>query len=300
VADAPIRRKVFLMLRVIAVVASICLCFSCASRTQPPSPAAQPVVIDDRALMEQFLTRAIALRDAGKIVKSADLIQQLGRSKCRLDLPSAPAQVRSNEQCYDKARSSVLVVSGLYKCEKCTQWHLSVASGFLLTASGACVTNYHVINDPKKECYFAMTADGHIWPVMSVLAASRADDVAILQIDPPGVRPIALAPAPAVGSPVCVISHPDNRFYTLSTGVISRYFTAHQQDHSSGSMFAVTADYARGSSGAPILNECGAAIGFVASTASIYYVDDGQHKDNLQMVVKQCIPAASILKLIER
>ena len=38
----------------------------------------------------------------------------------------------------------------------------------------------------------------------------------------------------------------------------------------------------------------------VASTNSVYYTEEGKVQTNLQMVVKQCVPASSLLELIER
>ena len=61
---------------------------------------------------------------------------------------------------------------------------------------------------------------------------------------------------------------------------------------------AVTADFARGSSGAPVFNEFGNVVGMVTRTHSIYYNNEGGPDDKLQMVVKYCIPGKSILKLI--
>jgi S1-C subfamily serine protease len=62
-------------------------------------------------------------------------------------------------------------------------------------------------------------------------------------------------------------------------------------------MMSITADYARGSSGSPVLDDSGAVVGMVADTRSIYYTIDHGAQQNLQMVVKECVPSASILKL---
>jgi len=63
----------------------------------------------------------------------------------------------------------------------------------------------------------------------------------------------------------------------------------------------ITADYARGSSGGPVLNEQGAVVGMVCSTRTTYYGEKDKEKDNdVQMVVKFCIPADSIRLVLKQ
>ena len=62
---------------------------------------------------------------------------------------------------------------------------------------------------------------------------------------------------------------------------------------------AITADYAKGSSGAPVLNSEGEVVGMVSATNSIYYTREKGQNQNLQMVVKLCIPVAAISKLLD-
>jgi serine protease Do len=161
------------------------------------------------------------------------------------------------------------------------------------------VTNYHVVDKADAVAMGAVTADGRFFPVKEVLAGSRDDDVAIIALQGSGFAPMALFAGEAVGNSVFVVSHPDNRFYTFSTGIIARYFL---QENGSVTVprMAITADYARGSSGAPVLNALGSVVGMVCTTTSIYYTqgDDGAEKD-LQMVVKSCVPARSILRLLQ-
>ncbi|MCY3023826.1 MAG: serine protease [Planctomycetota bacterium] len=169
----------------------------------------------------------------------------------------------------------------------------------MIGPGGVCVTNYHVVNAPKWETLVAMTSDGRVLPVKKVLAASQPDDVAIIQVDADNLVPLALAPDAPVGSRVRVLHHPDGRFYTLTEGMVARYFTTHKGGGHT-TMMAITADYARGSSGGPVFDDRGAVVGMVASTTSIYYEEKEGRKENLQMVIKECVPAANVLKLIER
>ena len=105
------------------------------------------------------------------------------------------------------------------------------------------------------------------------------------------------AAAAPVGSAVSVISHPDGRFFCYTAGVVSRYMKIQAAGQTADAM-AITADYARGSSGAPVLNSQGQVVAVVSSTESIYYTQEGQRQLNLQMVFRTCIPASSLLRML--
>ena len=60
---------------------------------------------------------------------------------------------------------------------------------------------------------------------------------------------------------------------------------------------AISADYARGSSGAAVLNDSGEVVGMVASTITINY--NREKETNPQMVVGLCAPVEAIRRLIE-
>jgi len=252
--------------------------------------------VNDRRLVGRLLNETSRLKGAGRTVKMATLIDQLKTSRCRLDLAPAPKEALSAEALYERTKESVVIVGGPYKCEKCQKTHMATATGFAI-APGALVTNCHVIDEARKETLVVMTFDGRAFPVRAVLAASRADDVAILQVEGLNLRPLALAPGAPVGARVRVVSHPDGHFYTLTEGVVSRYLTVRRAETEVPAM-AITADFARGSSGGPVFDDAGAVVGIATTTHSIYYDEKGA-RDNLQMVIKQCVPAASVLKLVQ-
>jgi len=263
--------------------------------------AEPPAEGDDHSRIHDLEQAAQDLIGRGMTRPAGDLIKQLRRRQCTIQLPAPSDRKMTPSEIYDRYKPSVLIVAGIYKCEKCGRDHAGPAGGFLITADGAFVTNYHVVNNPKNRTLVAMTDEGKVFPVKEVLAAGKEDDVAILRLDAADAvfKPAVLSTEAPVGAHVSVISHPDRRFYTLTDGIVSRYSTSTVGGKKT-SVMMITADFARGSSGGPVFNDCGAVVGYVGSTVSVYYNVDKGRKDNLQMVFKQCIPTGNVLKLIKR
>jgi serine protease Do len=266
-----------------------------APKAEAPRPdaAAKAGVIDDTKIIRSLESQAAHLMDGGQTTPMADLISQLKRTRYDLPLAKPSGKALAADELYERSRKSVLVMGGGFKCEKCSRNHISPATGFVLSESGA------VVNNPKNLTLVAMTADGAVHPVKSVLAASAAYDVAILQLDASGLVPLAIGPRAAVGSDVFVISHPDRRFYTFSKGIVARYGTL-VREKQRVPMLQITADYARGSSGGPVLNGAGEVVGMASSTVSVYYDDDHGKQANFQMAFDQCVPAEQILELVKK
>jgi S1-C subfamily serine protease len=266
---------------------------------QAPSGGDDLVPVNDSALLARLTESVSDMYQSGRATPTKALIEGLARTRTALTLGPPDTRALTPAEAYQKARQSIVIIGVLYRCPECGQLHVSTASGFFISASGAVATNYHVVNNSDGVAMGAMAANGSFFAVKEVLAASRADDVAILAVQGAGLPPLALSAGEPVGSSVFVVSHPSNRFFTFSTGVISRYFSEKNGSAVMARM-AITADYARGSSGAPVLNGYGAVVGMVCTTSSIYYTekDDGTQKD-LQMVVKSCIPARAILRLVQ-
>ncbi len=255
--------------------------------------AAEPAYVDDRALLATLSRQVQQLNDAKKLTPIKVLREQLARTECKVRLPSPPQKAMTAPELYRRAQENVLVHCHLYLCGKCSKLHVNASTCFPLTADGVCVANYHSFTNSNTVAMAVATRDGSVFPVTEVLAVSRRDDIVIFRAATGKVAPLALATA-EVGEPVAVLSHPSGRFYVLTQGAVARYCL----DHGAPRM-QITADYAVGSSGGPVLNAAGAAVGMVASTQDLYAKQEhGQH-DNLQMVVKLCAPASAIRKLIK-
>jgi S1-C subfamily serine protease len=256
-----------------------------------------PRVIDDLKLMQQMRDGLGKLADDKKGTDPKKL-QEAARKAPRVAKAAVTcADAGNSPAIYDDLVGSVAALSSVYKCGKCSKWHLSgSATTWCLAADGVFVTNYHVFESPKGAVMGVCTVDGKVAAVTEILAADRAADVCIYRVDGAGFRPLALAPPVPVGTKVRVISHPEGRFFFQSSGEIGRYHRRPGRgDTPASTWMSVTADFARGSSGGPVVDELGRVVGMVSNTQSIYYEASGKEpKGPLQMVVKNCVPVESI------
>ena len=255
------------------------------------SNAAKPAVINDRAIIGQMTREATRMMDSDETISMESLIEQLKKEpRAKLGLPVGKGGRAEDVQ------KAIAVVGGVYKCKRCTRWHVAPASGFLI-AEDLLVTNYHVVNQPERSALAVRMFDGRVFMVESVVVASERYDLAVVRIPNTGITPIALGQAAPVGAKVDLISHPNQNFYTLSEGRVARYIIT-KRDKKTVPAMAITADFGRGSSGAPVLNEAWEVVGIAASTESLYYTEDDGDQKNLQMVFKNCVPVSQLRELI--
>lgn len=262
----------------------------------PPRPG-QP--INDRALYRYLQAEGEKLVRAGRTLTNWD--GQLGHKTCRLRLPAPGKRRMTPAELAARAEGSVVVFGTFYHCDKCARRHLATASGFLLSESGAAATCRHLLANPtnRNRGVVALTRDGRVCPVREVLAADPVQDLLILQLEGGNFVPLPLAAEAPPGSPVLVMSHPDQRFFSVTTGIVSRHWKTRRRD-GGVTFLSITAEFARGSSGAPVLNPCGAVIGLANNTDSIYHEETRARQFNLQMVVHDCVPATALLELIRQ
>ena len=259
---------------------------------------AQDDFVDDLLLRNKFEKGLEAMVEANETVSLANLGTQLSMDHPKVKLLGATKALVSPDTLYEQCRKSVLVVGRLYNCGKCSKWHTSTASGFAVGRNGIMVTNYHVLENGDGETLGAMDYKGRIYAVQKVLSASKVDDLVVLKLREAELTPLPIGSSATVGSDAWVLSHPDRRLYTLTKGMVSRY-NAFRENNKNVRRMSITADYAKGSSGAPVLNNNGEVIGVVSSTNSIYYNKVKGREENLQMVVKNCIPINALRRLFK-
>lgn len=291
--------------------ALLALCAGCRTARPAVSPERiAPRVINDDTLLRRLERNAGPLCESGAARTPAELAAQLDDEQPlpELELPRPSDRPLPLPALYEQCGAGVLLITRMYKCEKCPNWHHSgEGSGFVLTADGVCVCCRHSFEKEAPGHMVAATWDGTVFPITQIIASSRADDVAVFRVDTFGKKltPIPLADPGPAGSPICVIAHPRHHHYLLTTGVIARHgekgggirgnLGNRRRDYTP--VLNVTADFGVGSSGAPVLNPAGAAVGMVVSTITVYAEHDDQKEP--QMALKNCTPATQIRRLLQ-
>jgi len=166
------------------------------------------------------------------------------------------------------------------------------------------VTNHHCLANADNEFHGICTIDGRVAVITEILAGDAGSDACLFRVDGDGFVPLPSGEPAEIGAKVRVISHPEHRFYMQTSGEVARYYKRPGRGSRAGvPWMAITADYARGSSGGPVIDESGAVVGMVSSTQSIYYgtrKKGEKGKGNLQMVVKCCVTGAALRELLGR
>lgn len=261
---------------------------------------AGPLVIDDMNLVKTMSQEIGAFADAKQATKGSDLVEAMktAPTSVAVELPThlPPATT------YEDQAQSVFVISSVYKCGKCDKWHLrGGATAWCLTADGVMVTNCHVFEKAAGDSWGVCSVDGKVYRVTQILASDKAADVALFQVDGSGLTPLMLAESAPVGTAVGIISHPSGRHFLHTAGEVARYSKVRCRDAADETVWmSVTAEYAKGSSGGPVMNTAGRVVGMVSNTQSITYGPTGKNGKPTgphQMVIRNCVPATAIRAL---
>jgi serine protease Do len=144
----------------------------------------------------------------------------------------------------------------------------SVGSGFLITADGYIVTNYHVVEESTRVS--ATTYDGKNYAAQ-VIGYDASNDVALLKIDGKDLPFVLMGSSDKakVGDQVAVIGNPlGDLTATLTVGYISARDRIINSDGSSINMLQTDAAINSGNSGGPMFNMYGEVIGIITAKYS--------------------------------
>lgn len=248
--------------------------------------SAQPVAVDGTALEAALTKGIIEFTKDGKGPTAEALIASLKEIPKTLTLP-IPEAAKT-----DTPEASIFIISTVYDCGDCDNWHPGgTASAWVLSEDGLMVSNYHVFKEAVGAAMGVCDKDGKVHRVTEILAADKLNDIAIFRVDAKGLKPLRIGPPAAIGDEVKVISHPERLFFSHTFGRVSRYHKVGKE-----TQMSITADFAIGSSGAPVLDTDNRVVGMVVSTSHIYA--DAEGEKGLQMVVKNTVPASAIATML--
>jgi hypothetical protein len=141
-------------------------------------------------------------------------------------------------------------------------------SGFLVSAEGAILTNYHVVAHTKQAT--VRLANDDAYDTVEVLEIDKRKDIALIKIKGFGLPFLKLGRSGdvEVGETVYSLSNPLGVFQnTLSQGIVSGIRPGDGYKY-----FQISAPISHGSSGAPIFNAKGEVIGIAVAT-----IEEGQN-----------------------
>ncbi|MBB4109105.1 S1 family peptidase [Pedobacter zeae] len=264
---------------------------------------------DDAKILADYQKSLDSLFLKVKTITATDAQTQLAENTqaISLNLVKANKKLQTGNEIYKHAKSATVTVGIAYLCPRCSNSHISESSGYVIDPKGIVVTNYHVaamyanIKDGNKPLGLTVRmANGKIYAVKSILACSKNNDLAVLELVTEGekIPALPLAQAGKVGDQVYVLGHPKGMHYFFSEGMVTNKYMEEAGEHDKKffrQMMAISADYATGSSGGPVMDHYGNVIGTVSNTKMFTH---SEMNPSVQMVVKNTVPVESLWKLV--
>jgi hypothetical protein len=285
-----------------------------------PLSAREPVrrfIVDDDEYLDKVAENSGRLLQAGKLKTVGWFRSHLQTRGMKLKLAEPSHQKLTGPDLCDRLRESTFAVGAFYKCPDCGQWHFNSGAGFAVGEAGIVSTCCHVLlgeeEDVRESYLVAADSAGRVYPVQSVLAADKDSDTCLLQIEAHGLRPLPLLAGARAGERVYCLSHPGGYHYMFTEGIVARLSRVRndvmdENGKTNGLMtrpilfLNVTAEFAPGSSGAPLVDEAGNVLGQVASIADAGEpppVETNAAIASPSVPIRFCTAAEELFKLID-
>ena len=146
-------------------------------------------------------------------------------------------------------------------------------SGFIISADGYIITNYHVIEYADKGSLpiTVMTHDGTKYDAI-IVGTEESNDIAVLKIEASGLHPVSVGDSKAlnVGDAVYAVGNPLGELeFSMSSGHVSALDRVISTEESESiNMFQIDAAVNPGNSGGPVYNDRGEVVGVVTAKYS--------------------------------
>ena len=213
-----------------------------------------------------------ALLVTGQLGGADTVIYEGTRPTAAVSLASVDGKtVLTGEEVYAANLESVVGVNGDVTTNV---WGYTVrnavaGSGFVISADGYILTNYHVVDG--VEDLKVSFADGTSYDATFV-GGEEENDIAVLKIDASGLRPVVLGNSDdlRVGEPVYAIGNPLGELtFTFTGGYVSAKDRAiTMSDGTIMNMIQTDTAINSGNSGGPLFDQYGQAVGIVSAKYS--------------------------------
>ena len=146
----------------------------------------------------------------------------------------------------------------------------SAGSGFVLTADGYIVTNYHVVKDADTVTVTMYNGDEY----NALYVGGDEDyDIAVIKVEATGLPAVTLGDSSTlnVGDHVLAIGNPLGELtFSMSGGMVSSVNRTINVDGTPFNMIQTDASINPGNSGGPLMNSYGEVVGIVSAKYSSY------------------------------
>ena len=230
----------------------------------------------------QWVNQAEKLRTEGKLLNDKQVLAALSEpSNETIQLLEASTVPQDGKWVAQQARKAVVRVGWYFLCPNCDKWHLNFAGGYAITRDGAVATCFHCVEPNKstlREGYLiAIDAEQNVCPVTAIIRADKEMDTAIIRVENLQSEPLALNDKSSPGDSAYLLSDPLGISGYFSSGMINRFFWLPGKNGLDPQTLSgarslrvnVSTDWAPGSSGSPVLDQYGNAIGHVAVIHSL-------------------------------
>jgi len=252
----------------------------------PPAPiaaeanAAAALFIDDEEFTEEFTEKLQKLAAMGKCIPADVILQKIESDHPFALTTTAPGKEHlTPEAVYQRAMKSVWMIGcipapkadGADQADALPDDAGWFATAWTIAADGVLVTNWHVFDKSEGMAFGVVNSQGEVYPILEILACDKLADLAVFRIAAKGLTPLPVATAsPIPGAWVGVLSHPGNQPFTFTQGQVTRYTRNFGGLAAFGEQWmGITADYAGGSSGGPVIDRMGAVVGMACLTTNI-------------------------------
>ena len=257
-------------------------------------------IVDDSDLRRQIQRGLEDLVREKKVPTVDSMLESFEPEEVLMDLREVSSDDLTPSDVRNRLVRSTFVFAIGYRCGRCTRIHGRSASAFAIGADGVVATNHHVLADGGLQA-LVLDAWGRTYAVTELLAFDSHNDLAVVRVEGDGFEPLPISRhRPDPGIPVYVLSHPARNHFVFTFGIVSRVVQRRVEQRPI-TVVNITAPYARGSSGAAVVDTRGNVVSVVKSTRSIYYEEheDGR-QENFQMVIRDTVPGAALYELLGR